>query len=1544
MHRLPHRPRRRLAARAVACALAVLATVLPVATANAAEILVTGDMDMRTNGDALPGLRGDFYAATGSSTYVSFTIPCSWPSTAPVYIDILSPEISTASSGDTITGTADSVEFELHGPLGGSLTPAPGTGVPGSYFSYAPTADPDTWIPFWEISATQGNFACGTYVVRSRILSPDPANPGGGDDDENFWALRVGTDNDLLSTNPPPANADDFDLVPGTDDEIVVGLVQASLQNSSAATACQTLWEYVAPGTNPVAFHNFSMGTGRVRYYAPGDVVDDTALSGGILGSVSADDEWNGGSALSRGTGDVIAAPTPGWWAIVTCVGAGNQFIQEGQVGVPAYAEHPPTPVLAIAKDDAATVVGRGRTLTYDIDVDNTSAGATAGAATGVTITDTLPANVTYVSCTFVPAAAGTCGESGGTVTGTVTGPLVAGETVRLRVVATVDATASGSIVNIASVAADDSFGNTLPTLTATDTDTVPDVDLSITKADDVDPALSGGTVTYTIETFNAGPDSSTGVTVTDTLPAGLSFVSAAGSGWTCGAAGQVVTCTRTAHAAGAFRPFTVVAAVTATGGTLSNTATVSTTSADSDPTNDSATETTAVESRADLAISKSHIGNFSAGSTGSYQIVVSNPVGPSPAAGPITVVDTLPAGLSYSSATGTGWTCSALGATVTCTRAANLPVGASTSFVLTVDVAATAASSVTNTATVSSASIDSNAANDTATDPTTVETGQIGGVVFHDANGNGTQQPGELPFPGVTVTVTGPVTRTDTTDASGAWSVVGLPAGTYTVTAVGPPKYAVTTMPYPVSVTLPSGGTRTVDLGMEFRNNPPVADNEVLTVNEDTAGNVNVLTGDTDADGDPLTVASFTQGTKGSVSCTSAGVCTYTPNADATGADSFTYVVDDGDGGQDTGTVSVTITPVNDAPSFTGSPANTSQTIPEDGIVAALQATDPDAGDTLTFTVEAGALPPGITLLPDGTFTGIAPTPGTYTATIRVTDSGGLFDDTVLVITVTPGPNEMPIADDDTLTTAEDTPGTVDVLAGDTDPDGDPLVIGSFTDPANGTVACSPSVASCLELVYTPDPDFTGTDTFDYVLSDNQGGTDTGTVTVTVTPVNDPPVYTAAASNTQQTTPVGGTLQDLLATDVEGDTLTFTLTGGTLPPGITLTAAGALTGNATAPGTYQVTVQVDDGNGGTDTTTLDITVGGPTANTPPDASNDTLTTAEDSPGSVTVLANDSDVDLDTLTVTAFTQGGSGTVTCTTAGVCTYTPGANFQGSDSFTYTVSDGSGGSDTATVAVTVTPVNDGPVAVADSDTTDYASPVTIDVVANDTDVDGDTLTVTGSTTPAHGTVSCAGTTCTYTPDAGFSGTDAFTYTVSDPSGATDTTTVAVVVGAAPNSPPLAGGDIASVVTGESVTISVLGNDTDPDGDPLSVSAFTQGAHGTVTCTAAGVCTYTAAAGYTGPDAFTYTISDGRGGTATGTVSLAVEAAVVPPAPPGPGPRGPITRPRPEPPTLPATGAAGSLPAGLVGIGLLLLGTAFVAVGERVARLHRTPGTLRT
>ncbi|MEZ5644406.1 MAG: Ig-like domain-containing protein [Burkholderiaceae bacterium] len=702
-------------------------------------------------------------------------------------------------------------------------------------------------------------------------------------------------------------------------------------------------------------------------------------------------------------------------------------------------------------------------------------------------------------------------------------------------------------------------------------------------------------------------------------------------------------------------------------------------------------------------------------------------------------------------------------------------------------------------------------------------------------------------------------------------------PNGAFEGLAVG--ESATSTVTYTVSDGQGGTDTATITVTITGENDAPVAVDDAVSTDEDTPVTVAVLPNDTDVDGDTLTVTAVTQGTNGTVAIDPvSGNPVYTPNADFVGTDTFTYTISDGNGGTDTATVTVTINPVNDAPVAVDDAITVTEDTPYTSVVD-LDANDTDVdGDALT--VVAGTFPTTaggtIVIAVDGSYTYTPPANFTGTDTVDYTVTDGVATDVgTLTITVTPV-NDAPVAVDDAITVTEDTPYTsvVDLDANDTDVDGDALTVvaGTFPTTAGGTIV----IAVDGSYTYTPPANFTGTDTVDYTVTDGVA-TDVGTLTITVTPVNDAPVAVDDAVSTDEDTPVTVVVLPN-DTDVDGDTLTVTaVTQGTNGTVAIDPVSGnpVYTPNADFVGTDTFTYTISDGNGGTDTATVTVTIN--PVNDAPVAVDDAVSTDEDTPVTVAVLPNDTDVDGDTLTVTAVTQGANGTVAIDpVSGNPVYTPNADFVGTDTFTYTISDGNGGTDTATVTVTINPVNDAPVAVDDAITVTEDTPYTsvVDLDANDTDVDGDALTVVAGTFPttAGGTIVIAvDGSYTYTPPANFTGTDTVDYTVTD-GVATDVGTLTITVTPI-NDAPVAVDDAVSTDEDTPVTVAVLPNDTDVDGDTLTVTAVTQGANGTVAIDpVSGNPVYTPNADFVGTDTFTYTISDGNGGTDTATVTVTI------------------------------------------------------------------------
>ena len=731
----------------------------------------------------------------------------------------------------------------------------------------------------------------------------------------------------------------------------------------------------------------------------------------------------------------------------------------------------------------------------------------------------------------------------------------------------------------------------------------------------------------------------------------------------------------------------------------------------------------------------------------------------------------------------------------------------------------------------------------------------------------------------------------------------------------------------------------------------------------DDGSATIDVLSSVTDMDGDVLSVAAVSDGANGAVSVNADGTVSYTPNEGAydslaageTATDAFTYTISDGQGGEVTGTATVTVTGTNDAPVLVGSASadilevaledagSASADILEDAGSVSLDvlatATDADASDVLSVAAVTDGVNGTVSINDDGTVE-YTPNEGAYDSlavdeiatdafTYTISDGQGGEVTGTATVTVT-GTNDAPTlvgsASADILEDASSV--TLDVLSTATDVDAsDVLSVASVTDGTNGAV----SINADGTVSYIPTAGAydglaageTATDTFTYTISDGQGGTVTGTATVTVTGTNDAPTLVGSAS-ADILEDAGSVTLDVLATATDldaSDVLSVASVTDGANGAVAINADGtvsytpnegaydSLADGATATDTFTYTI--NDGQGGAVTGTATVTVTG-TNDAPTLVGSASADILEDA-GSVTmdVLSTATDVDAsDILSVASVTDGANGTVSINADGTMEYTPNAGAYDSladgvsatDTFTYTISDGEGGTVTGTATVTVTGTNDAPTLVGSAsadireDALETAGSVSLDVLSTADDVDvGDVLSVSGVTDGANGTVSInADGTVEYTPNAGaydsladgVSATDTFTYTISDGEGGTVTGTATVTVTGTNDAPTLVGSASADILedaleTAGSVSLDVLSTADDVDvGDVLSVSGVTDGANGTVSINADGTVEYTPNAGAydslaadeTAIDTFTYTISDGQDGTVTGTATETV------------------------------------------------------------------------
>ena len=392
---------------------------------------------------------------------------------------------------------------------------------------------------------------------------------------------------------------------------------------------------------------------------------------------------------------------------------------------------------------------------------------------------------------------------------------------------------------------------------------------------------------------------------------------------------------------------------------------------------------------------------------------------------------------------------------------------------------------------------------------------------------------------------------------------------------------------------------------------------------------------------------------------------------------------------------------------------------------------------------------------------------------------------------------NSPPVANDDSNSTSEDTAKQIKLSASDVD--GDSLTYSIVSNSTNGTVTLTGDKAT-----YTPDANYSGADNFTFLANDGKDDSNVATVHITVTPVNDAPVANDDSNSTSEDTSIDITLS---GSDVDGDSLVYSIVSNPTNGAVSLSGNTATyTPSANYNGADSFTFKANDTHADSNVATVHITV--TPVNDAPVANNVSQPTPEDTPASITL--NASDVDGDSLTYSIVSNPTHGTVSLS-GNTATYTPSANYNGNDSFTFKATDAHANSNVATVHITVTVDNDAPVANGDSITVvEDSTNNLITLIA--TDADGDSLIYT-VTQPSHGTVSLNGNNATYTPSANYSGADSFTFNASDgvyQSPATISITVTAV-----NDAPLIISTIVIITTSEDTitTFNLKSHESDVD-----------------------------------------------------------------------------------------------------------------------------------
>jgi hypothetical protein len=470
-----------------------------------------------------------------------------------------------------------------------------------------------------------------------------------------------------------------------------------------------------------------------------------------------------------------------------------------------------------------------------------------------------------------------------------------------------------------------------------------------------------------------------------------------------------------------------------------------------------------------------------------------------------------------------------------------------------------------------------------------------------------------------------------------------------------------------------------------------------------------------------------------------------YTPTANFHGSDSFTVQVSDGNGGTDGIVVSVTVNAVND-PAL-GKVTITGTAIEGASLTASNTLTDLDGLGSIIYAWKRGATQ----VATASTYVLVEADVGnTLTVSANYTDLQGNAETVVSAPTATiANLNEAPIATEQNLKTAENTPLSIVLTANDVDLD--PLTYSLVSQVRSGVIN-----GSAPNLTYTPDEGFSGIDSFTFKANDSALDSNIASINIEVIDVNEAPIATEQNLKTAENTLLSIILT---ASDVDLDPLTYSL--------VSQATSGVISGSVP-----NLTYTPDEGFSGTDSFTFkandsaldsniaSINIEVSDVNEAPIATEQNLKTAENTPLSIVLTA--SDVDLDPLTYSLVSQATSGVISGSAPNL-TYTPDEGFSGTDSFTFKANDSALDSNIASISIEVSNVNKAPIAVDDKlDRIDWM-PVDIDVLANDSDPDGDTLLIQGAVAQ-RGTVMWTETTLSYTPVSGFNGVAVIDYSISD------------------------------------------------------------------------------------------------------------------------------------------------------------------------------------
>ncbi|MCV0399246.1 MAG: tandem-95 repeat protein [Nitrosarchaeum sp.] len=645
-----------------------------------------------------------------------------------------------------------------------------------------------------------------------------------------------------------------------------------------------------------------------------------------------------------------------------------------------------------------------------------------------------------------------------------------------------------------------------------------------------------------------------------------------------------------------------------------------------------------------------------------------------------------------------------------------------------------------------------------------------------------------------------------------------------------------------------------TIQIDVGNINDIPITNSQSVSTDEDNS--VSIVASASDVDGDTLQFVITRDVEYGFLSGTLPNI-TYTPNANYFGSDSFSFKVNDGLADSNTSTVSITVNPVNDPPVTYDVAVTTNEDTPYSTLDENLQGASDVEDDVLTYSILSstshGVLSgewPDIIYTPDTNYY------GEDCVTFKVND--GEFDSNVSTACVTIlSVNDAPVANGQSVVTDEDTPLAITLTGSDVE--NDPLTYEIVSQPSHGVIS-----GTLPNVTYTPDQNYFGSDSFQFRVFDGSEYSITKKISITINPINDPPVAYSINFTTPEDIPFVNTVP--VASDVEDSTLSYILVSaplyGTLsgePPFMTYTP------DLDYFGSDSLDFKVNDGELDSNVATLYMEVG--PVNDQPVTYTQSVTINEDVPIAITLEADDPDND--EITYEIVSQPSHGVISGTLPNV-TYTPDQNYFGSDSFSFKANDGLADSNTSTISITINPVNDPPITSDVAITTNEDTPYhgSNEYILISSDVEDDPLTFVLLTSPSHGVLSGTLGNLTYTPDTNYYGEDCVTFKANDGEFDSNVSTACVTI-LSVNDAPVA--DSQSVVTEKDTLVYITLTSSDVEDDPLTFDIVAQPKHGTIFGLAPDL-RYLPDKNFVGDDVFTFQSYDGMESSLVTSVTISV------------------------------------------------------------------------